>query len=62
MPKVVVKNNTFEFDEKTFKQKGRIAIGTKFLPPYAVLVMAELEGKKLENFEKRNNDLVEAHR
>ena len=62
MPKVVVKNNTFEFDEKTFKQKGRIASGTKFLPPYAVLFMAELEGKKLETFEKRNNDLVEAHR
>ena len=62
MPKVVVKNNTFESDEKTFKQKGRMALGTKFLPPYAVLFMAELEGKKLETFEKRNNDLVEAHR
>ena len=32
--KVVSKNNIFEFDESTFKQKRGTAIVTKFVPPY----------------------------
>ena len=50
---VVLKNNIFEFDEKTFKQKRGTAIGTKFAPPYAVLFMADFEEKMLESFEKK---------
>ena len=50
---VVLKNNIFEFDEKTFKQKRGTAIGTKFAPPYAILFLANLEEKMLEGFEKK---------
>ena len=48
-----MKNNIFEFDEKTFKQKRGTAIGTQFAPPYAILYMADLEEKLLEIFEKK---------
>ena len=30
---IVLKNDIFEFDEKTFKQKRGTAIGTKFAAP-----------------------------
>ena len=53
LAEVVLKNNIFEFDEKTFKQKRGTAIGTKFAPPYAILFMANLEEKILEGFEKK---------
>ena len=50
---IVLKNNIFEFDEKTFKQKRGTAIRTKFAPPRAILFMADLEEKMLEIFEKK---------
>ena len=50
---IVLKNNIFKVDEKTFKQKHGTAIGTKFAPPRAVLFMADLEEKMLEIFEKK---------
>ena len=50
---IVLKNNIFEFDEKTFQQKRGTAIATKFPPPYAILFMADLEEKLLESFEKK---------
>ena len=53
LPEVVLKNNIFEFHEKTFKQKRGTAIGTKFAPSYAILFMANLEEKMLEGFEKK---------
>ena len=53
LAEVVLKNNIFEFDEKTFKQKRGTAIGTKFAPPYAILFMADFEKKMLETFEKK---------
>ena len=59
LTEIVLKNNRFEFDEKTFKQKRGTAIGTKFASPYAILFMADLEKK---NVEKKPNDLVEVHR
>ena len=37
LAEIVLKNNIFEFDEKTFKQKRGTATGTKFAPPYAIL-------------------------
>ena len=45
LAEVVLKNNIFEFDEKTFKQNRGTAIGTKFAPPYAVLFMEDFEKK-----------------
>ena len=53
LAEVVLKNNIFEFDEKTFKQKRGTAIGTKLAPPYAILFMADFEKKMLESFEKK---------
>ena len=53
LAEVVLKNNTFEFDEKTFKKKRGTAIGTKFAPPYAILFMADFEENMLESFEKK---------
>ena len=45
---IVLKNNIFNFSERTLKQKRGTAIGTKFAPPYSILFMAELEEKILE--------------
>ena len=57
-----LKNNIFEFDEKTFKQKRGTAIRSKFAPLYAILFVADFEEKMFENFEKNNNnDLIEVH-
>ena len=53
LSEVVLKNNIFEFDDKTFKQKREIVIETKFAPFYAILFMADCEEKILENFEKK---------
>ena len=53
LAELVLKNNIFEFDEKTFKQKRGTAIGTKFAPPYAILFMADFEEKMLERLEKK---------
>ena len=53
LAELVLKNNIFEFDEKTFRQKRGTATGTKFAPPYTILLMAEFEEKMLESFEKK---------
>ena len=50
----MLKNNIFQFDEKTFKQVRGTAIGSKFTPPYAILFMAELEEKILNASEKKS--------
>ena len=50
---IVLKNNIFEFDEKTFKQKRGTAIRTKLAHPYAILYMNDLEEKLLEICEKK---------
>ena len=42
---IVLKNNYFQFLDKTFKQKRGTAVGTKFAPPYSILFMADL-GKR----------------
>ena len=53
LAEIVLKNNIFEFDKKTFKQKRGTAIGTEFAPPYAILYMADLKEKLEETFEKK---------
>ena len=47
LAKLVLKNNIFNFNEKTLKQKRDIAMETKFAPPYTILFMAGLEEKIL---------------
>ena len=53
LAEVVLKNNMFEFDEKTFKQKRGNPIGKRFAPPYAILFIADFEEKMLQSFEKK---------
>ena len=48
----MLKNNIFQFDEKTFKQVRGTAIGTKLAPTYAILFMANLEEKIINASEK----------
>ena len=53
LAEIILENNFFEFDQKTFKQVHGTAIGTKFAPPYAILFMADLEEKILNAFEEK---------
>ena len=53
LAEIVLKNNLFEFDQKTFKQVRGTAIGTKFATPYAILFMVDLEEKILNAFEEK---------
>ena len=52
MTELVLKNNIFNFIEKTLKQK-RGTIGTKFTPLYSILFIAELEEKNLEKVDNK---------
>ena len=47
----VLKKNIFQLNEKTFKQLRGTAIGTKFAPLYAIIFMADLEERILEDIE-----------
>ena len=47
----VLKNNIFQFNKKILKQLKDTAIGTNFAPPYAILFMANLEERILEDIE-----------
>ena len=49
LAEIVLKNNIFEFDEKTYRQLRGTAIGTKMAPPYAILFLAQLEEEFLKN-------------
>ena len=53
LAELLLKNNIFEFSNKTYKQIRGTAIGTKFAPPYAVLFMAALEEKILSKVKKK---------
>ena len=45
----ILKNNFFEIDEEVYHQLLETAIGTKFAPNYANLIMPGLEKKIFEN-------------
>ena len=51
LAEIILKNTTFQFNEKTLKQLRGTSIGTKFSPPYAVIFMAGLEKRILEEIE-----------
>ena len=55
MAELVLKNNSFNFNEKTLKQKRGTAIGTKSAPPYSTLFMVELEEEILEKVDNKPN-------
>ena len=48
---IILKNNYFQFLDKTFKQKRGTAIGTKSTPPYSILVMEDLEKRLLSDID-----------
>ena len=48
MADFVLKNNLFEFDCKFYLQISGRAIGTKFAPPYACIVMDHIETEFLK--------------
>ena len=48
---LVLKNNYFTHNGRTFRQKRGTAIGTKFAPPYSILFMGDFEERALEGFE-----------
>ena len=48
LSEIVLKNNIFQFNEKTLKQLRGTAIGTKFAPSYGILFMADLEERILK--------------
>ena len=43
LAELVLKNNIFEFDEKTFKQKRGAAVETKFAPSCAITFMTDFD-------------------
>ena len=45
LAELVLKNNIFEFSDKTYKQILGIVIATKCVPPYSALFMTALEEK-----------------
>ena len=50
---LLIKNNIFEFSDKTYKQICGVAIDTKFAPSYGVLFVAGLEEKILSKVKKK---------
>ena len=54
LAELVLRNNIFNFNERTLKQKRGTTIGTKFAPPYSILFMAELEEKILERLDNNH--------
>ena len=51
LAEIVLKSNIFQFNEKTLKLLRGTAIGTRFVPPYAMVLMADLEEGILEDIE-----------
>ena len=51
LSEIVLKNNIFQFNKKTLKVLRGLASGTKFAPPYAIIFMADLGEKILEDNE-----------
>lgn len=57
---IVLRENTFQFDNTDYKQIQGTAMGTKMAPAYATLVMGYLEMQLYEKFkEKYGNDAKE---
>ena len=51
LAEIVLKNNIFQFYEKTLKQLSGTAGGTKFALPCGILFMADLEEKIFQDIE-----------
>ena len=49
---IVLKENTFHFDNKFYRQIQATAMGTKMAPTYATLVLGYLEKELYSEYEK----------
>ena len=49
----VLKNNMFEHNTSFYKQIRGTAIGTKMAPPFAIIFVGDVEGKILEDCDKK---------
>ena len=47
---LILENHYFEFEDKIYHQKLRVAIGTKFAPSFASIFMSKLEEKMLRGY------------
>ena len=57
--KTILENKTFMFDGCFYNQIRGTAMGTKFVPTYATLVLAYLEEKLYAHLEDVDKDLAE---
>ena len=57
--KVILENNNFMFDGSFYNQIRGTAMGTKFAPTYATLVLAYLEERLYTQLENVNKNLAE---
>ena len=57
--KTILENNNFMFDGCTYNQVRGTAMGTKFAPTYATLVLAYLEEKLYTHLETDNKEMAE---
>ena len=55
LAEIVLKNNTFQFNEKTLRQLKGTAIGTKFAPPYPIIFMADFEERILKDIDLQSH-------
>ncbi len=53
LAELVLKNNYFTHNQKTYKQKRGTAIGTKFAPPYAIISLDDFEEDALANYHQK---------
>ena len=52
LAELVLKDNYFKFNDRFRNKKEGIALGTKFVPLYAIIFIAALEEWFLEHFRK----------
>ena len=53
LAELVLKNNYFTHNQKTYKQKRGTAIGTKFAPSYAIISLDDFEEDALANYHQQ---------
>ena len=55
----ILKNNIFEHNTSFYKQLRATAIGTKMVPPYAIIFMNDLEEKLLKDCDNKKTCILQ---
>ena len=58
---IILKENTFRFDDKYYKQIQGIAMGTEVATTYATLVIGYLEKRRHNRYEELSHDTSTLH-